>query len=298
MKPYYVRSDPTTVEIWAGKRIQHGDEARSEWQRALKNEIRQASSSWEVPAGATLAGHYNTTSPVITDVENSLFTNVGETLPRSFNSLRFERGVGAIALPPVPVDLVSGHLHYYRYCIGGDWTTWVPDRTVARWTRVPRRLSEGSDTARPVWFALRLANVEMAGAVEADGILEPGEKFGIRVIVHATKTRSHVAIANSEFVIDGSIAAFHRDPLSDGIVAALLPKLPNVTQPELRNALGQLAGPVFSTPAVQISRNGSVQINPADENCWLGVYEVHRDSTSQWPEFSGELFTIRPKASR
>lgn len=282
------------LEIWAGKRIQHGDEARSEWQRALKSEIRQAVSLWDAPAGATLAGYYNTTCPAITDVENSLFTNVGETLPRSFNSLRFERGVGAIELPPAPIDLVGGHLHYYRYWIGGDWTAWVPDRTVARWTGVPRRLSEGSDTARPVWFALRLANVEMAGAVEASGTLEAGEKFGIRVIVHATKTRSHMAIANSEFVIDGSIAAFHRDPLADDLIAALLPKFPTVAEPELRNALSQLAGPVFSSPAIQVSRGGAVKMNPADERCWLGSYEVHRDSTSPWPELSGELFTIRP----
>jgi hypothetical protein len=45
---------------------------------------------------------------------------------------------------------------------------------------------------------------------------------------------------------------------------------------------------------VQIAKNGSVQINPADHRCWLGEYTVLQDSNSRWPEFSGELFTISP----
>jgi hypothetical protein len=47
-----------------------------------------------MPADALLAGYYNSTSPIVTDTENSLFTNVGETMPRAFTALRFERGSG------------------------------------------------------------------------------------------------------------------------------------------------------------------------------------------------------------
>jgi hypothetical protein len=85
---------------------------------------------------------------------------VGETMPRTFTALRFERGTGTPPPPPTPIDLISGHLHYYRYQVGGPWTTWKPDQTDARWTHVPRRLSVGADTARPVWFALRQANAD------------------------------------------------------------------------------------------------------------------------------------------
>lgn len=294
MKPYFVRSDEATIEIWSGKRIQHGDEARSDWQRAVKSDVRQAASRWTMPPDATLAGYYNTTSSDITDAENSLFTNMGETMPRSFTTLRFERGTGTPKSPPVPIDLISGHLHYYRYSVGGPWTTWGPDQTIARWRHVPRRVSVGTDTARPVWYALRYANSDGAVTVENVAALQPGAIFGLRIIVHTTKTRSHMAISNSEFVIDGTIAAFHHDPLSDELVAALLSKLPTVTEPDLRHALSRLAGPVFPTPAVQISKNGSLRINPADDRCWLGEYTVRQDSTSQWPELSGQLFTIRP----
>ena len=295
MNPYVVRSDNTTVEIWSGKRIQHGDETRSDWQRALKAELREVFSLLDMPTDALLAGHYNSTSPAETDTENSLFTNVGETMPHEFTALRFERGVSTPPPPPIPIDLISGHPHYYRYQVGGPWTTWKPDQIIARWTRVPRRLSVGTDTARPVWFALRQANADGLVSVSSDHHLEPGANFGVRITVHTPKNRSHKAITNSEFVIDGAIAAFHHDPLSDELVAAVLPKLPSVTERELRHALSCCAGPVFPTPAVQISKNGSLQkISPDDHRCWLGEYTVRQDSTSQWPEITGELFTIRP----
>ena len=298
MSHYTIRSDDTTLEIWSGKRIQHGDESRSEWQRALKHEARQSFTSLKDTTGAALAGCYSTTGPLVAgagDAENSLFTNMVEVIPRAFTTLRFERSTGAPKPSPVPIELSSGHLHYYRYTVGGMWTVWEPDRTLARWTRAPRRIAVGSDTARPVWFALREANARRAVFVSRDSALEADAKFGIRVTIHAARGRSHIAIANSEFGIDGAIAAFHDDRLSDDLVAAMFPKLPSVTMLQLRQALGSVAGPVFPTPAVTISASGAVRINPDDERCWVGEYAVRQnDSTSQWPEVSGELFTIRP----
>lgn len=295
VNPYFVRADNATVEVWAGKRIQHGNETRDDWQRALKTELRQVFSRLTIPTPALLAGHYNSTSPIVTDTENSLFTNIGETMPRgAFASLRFERGTGTPPPPPITINLISGHLHYYRYQVGGPWSTWKPAQTLARWEHIPRRLSVGADTARPVWFALRQANADGLVFVSSDEVLEPGTNFGVRITVHTARNGSHQAISNSEFVIDGTIAAFHHDQLSDELVAALLPKLPAVTEHELRHALSFCAGPVFPTPAVQIFENGSVQINPDDDRCWLGEYTVRQDSTTRWPELSGELFTICP----
>ena len=294
--PYCVRSDATSVEIWAGKRIQHGDEARSDWQRVLKGDLRQIFSALEVPQEGLLAGHYLSTSPDIADTENSLFTNMAEVIPRAFTALRFERGTGTPPPPPIPVDLISGHLHYYRYHVGGRWTSWQPDRTIARWARVPRPLP-GDDTARPVWYALRQANAGGLVCITPETALEVGENFGLRITVHTPKNVSHKAISNSEFVIDGAIAAFHHDACSDELLAALLPKLPGVTEPELRQALSCCAGPVFPTPAVRVFKGGAVQISPADDRCWLGEYTVRRDSANRCLEISGELFTLRPQAT-
>jgi hypothetical protein len=240
-------------------------------QRALKAELRQDFSRLDIPADALLAGHYNTTSPNVTDTE----TVCSPTWPRRCRAHSPHCVLSAapafLPEPPIPIDLTSGHLHYYRYQVGGLWTTWKPDQTLARWVHIPRRL-RGDDTARPVWFALRQANANGLVAVSSDDALEPGTNFGVRITVHATKHRLHNPISNSEFVIDGTIAAFHDDQLSDELVATLLPKLPAVTDLEFRHALSCSAGPLFPTPAVQISRNGYVQINPADDRCWLGEY--------------------------
>jgi hypothetical protein len=69
VNPYFVRANTTTVEVWSGQRIQHGNEGRDNWQRALKAELRQNFSRLDIPADALLAGHYNTTSPNVTDTE-------------------------------------------------------------------------------------------------------------------------------------------------------------------------------------------------------------------------------------
>jgi hypothetical protein len=292
--PSVIRVGDTALEVWSGKRIQHGNETADTWQSELKTELRQAFLRLDVRPRSLLAGHYNSTSAALADTENSLFTNMNETMPSAlFTALRFERGVGTPPPPPKSIDLVSGHLHYYRYTTGGSWTTWEPDQTLARWQHVPRRISIGTDTARPVWFALRQANANGLVSIFANKPVAPTTNFGVRITVHTTPTGSHRPTSNSEFVIDGAIAAFHDDPLSDALTTALVPRLPTVTEPEFRHAMSYLAGPLFPTPAVRISTNGTLQISPADDRCWLGEYTIARDSQSRWPEVSGELFTIR-----
>ena len=238
LTPYVIRADDTTVEVWAGKRIQPGKETADAWQSELKGELREAFLRLDISSGELLAGHYNSTSPAVADTENSLFTNMNETMPSAlFTALRFERGTGTPPLPPNPIDLISGHLHYYRYTVGGPWTMWEPDRTLARWQHIPRRVSVGTDTARPVWFALRQANADGRVSVLTDDPVGPGTNFGLRITVHTTPTGSHRPTSNSEFVIDGAIAAFHNDQLSDALVAAVIPKLPTVTDADFRHSM-------------------------------------------------------------
>lgn len=70
--PYLVRADNAAVEIWCGKRIQHGKDARDNWQRALKAKLRVAFSGLDIPTDGLLAGHYNSTSLGVADTENTL----------------------------------------------------------------------------------------------------------------------------------------------------------------------------------------------------------------------------------
>lgn len=301
-RQYVIRGDDAVVEMWTGKRVQHGSDVRSDWQRDLKVALREALSQLDASRSAVLAGYYSSTTPITArmgDAENILYTNLAEAIPRAFTTLRFERGHSSPQPPPAPIEMPSGHLHYYRYSVGGTWESWEPERTLARWARIPRRVADGADTARPVWFALREANARGLVSVAGDCALDEETRFGVRVTVHAAKNLSHIAISNSEYGIDGAIAAFHGDQLSDELVAAMLPKLRSVSEAELRRALGSVAGPVFPAAAVEISAQGAVRINPADERCWVGEYSVRRDdATGRCLEISGELFTIRPTTTQ
>lgn len=291
MKPFFVRAADTRVEVWSGYRIQFGGMERHAWQTVLKAELKEALSRLAMPVGAPFAGYYDSTDPGIADAENSLFTNLLESMPGGVSLLRFERGAVAPPAPPVPIALIGGHLHYYRYQVGGQWTRWEPDETIARWDRLPRRLSDDG-SARPVWFALRDANADRLVSMSGDG-LEPRANFGLRLTVHATSRGPRNAISYSERLVDGTIAAFHSDRYSDVLLSVLAPKFPGVTDEELRRALDHPVGPLFTTPAIH-TKGGFVQISPADERCSVGELTIRQDSTRRWPELSGELFTIRP----
>jgi len=167
---------------------------------------------------------------------------------------------------------------------------WEPAETLARWERVPRRLSDDG-SARPVWFALREANADRRFRAP-EGNLELRTQFGLRLVVHATPRGPHNAISYSEKLVDGSIAAFHNDRYSPLLLSILAPKFSGVTEEELRRALDHPVGPLFETPAIR-AKQGFVQISPADERCRVGELTIRHDSNSRWPELSGELFTIR-----
>lgn len=229
--------------------------------------------------------------PSFSDTENSLFTNLLEAMPRNVRFLRFEQGPSRPPAPPMPVELIDGHMHYYRYQVGGQWTTWEADRILARWSRLPRRVA-GDGSARPAWFALREGAAR--GRIEVTGErLDQNATFGLSVTIHATRNGPRNAITNSESTIDGSIAAFHNDDFSEELAAALADKLPGITAGELRAALKASGGTLFAAPAIRVN-SGFVQISPADELCRVGELRIFNDSNGRWPELSGEIFTIRP----
>ena len=293
MSYFTIRTSNTAVELWSGCRIQFDGMESSDWQKEAKVALKDALANLVSLPGTALSGYYDSTDLRPTDAENSLFTNFLESMPKGVRFLSFEQGPFSPPAPPNPVELVANHLHYYRYEATCRWTAWEADRPLARWSRVPRRLT-GDGSARPTWFALREANYK--GLVHLTGeCRDAQDQFGVKIIIHATRTGPRNAITNSESTIDGIIAAFHNDSFSADLAAALHPRLPKVTAEELRLALDSPIGPLFDTPAITCSKSGFIQMSPADELCLIGELVICNDSTSQWPELSGELFTIRPK---
>lgn len=293
MKPFIVKRTGTVVEVWSGYRIQFGGMEAHLWQRDLKTQLKDALSSlFDETAGDVLAGRYNSTEPRALDTENSLFTNVLESMPSGVRAVRFERGLATTPSPPEDLELIGRHVHYYRYEVGGRWTVWEPDAVVARWQRIPRRLADDG-SARPVWFALREGHVR--NQISLTGVELPAHaNFGLRLTVHASTLGPRNAIAYSERLFDGTIAAFHNDHCTDTRLAALSAKLPVVPEELLRQVLDQPVGPLFATPAIHV-KGSFVQISPADERCILGELVIVQDSADRCPQLSGELFTVRPR---
>ncbi|MGV0795768.1 hypothetical protein ABQF26_02300 [Mycolicibacterium elephantis] len=289
MKPYYVRVSPTVVEAWSGYRIQFDGMERHHWQKNLKAELKDALVRIALPH-KSFAGYYDTTNPAVSDVENSLFTNMTGSLPQGIKLLRFERGLNKPPEPPTPIDLLDGHLHYYRYTPGGLWTAWNADKVVARWDRVPRRLPHDG-SAGPVWFAIRHGRAD--GRVSITGQeLRLNENFGLRLVVHATRQGPRNAISISENLVDGTLSAFHADRFSETLFPALLRRFARSPAEEVRRALDHSADPIFPTLAIR-PFGKTVQFNPADERCIVGEVEIRQDSHGSWPELSGEIFTVR-----
>jgi hypothetical protein len=104
-----------------------------------------------------------------------------------------------------------------------------------------------------------------------------------------------VAVSVSESLVDGTIAAFHVG-VSAGdaatAAAALAPRLPGITE----TAIAALAamrspGPLFAASPFVI-KSSYVQINPCDERCQAGHVTIKQDTEGQFPQISGELFTL------
>lgn len=296
--PYLVLGPDGTgqVEAWSGYPLQFGGQRRFAWQDQMAVDLRRALAGLAVAPGDVLAGTYLSTDLARCDVENRLFTNLGaSSFPKGLASIRFEHGIGLPPTAPVPVARVAGHLHYYRYHLGGMWESWEPAGLLARWCRVPRRLADDG-SCRSVWLAMRLAAA--AGQVE---VFVPGfddsALFGIRVIIHAASRGPRQPTAVSETTVDGIIAAFHaglgHGPAAAKVAAVLAPRLPGMTVPDIEAlAAASGPGPLFASPAVTV-KGSYVQISPSDERCNIGEVTIQRDAHGLFPQISGELFALR-----
>jgi hypothetical protein len=302
LRPYRVRalghaSGP--VEAWSGYPLQFAGQRRFGWQDEMAADLRDALAGLAVAPGEVLSGMYLSTDESRCDVENRLFTNPGTAVfPKIVRSIRFERGLGPPPDPPAPVACVDGHLYYYRYCLGGTWQWWEPAVPLARWQRVTRRVADDG-SCRPVWLAMKLAAA--AGQVEVLGLApDDAMPFGVQIIVHATARGPRRAVAISESLVDGIIAAFHAGASAVGAAAAasaLAPRLPGMKETEIA-ALAAMGspGPICATSPFVI-KGSYVQISPCDERCHAGQVTIKPDAEGQFPQISGELFTLRRRES-
>ncbi len=136
-----------------------------------------------------------------------------------------------------------------------------------------------------------------AGQIEMSGTgLDDAAPFGLRIIVHATSRGPRLATAVSEPLIDGTIAAFHAGAstaAAAAVAAALAPHMPSVEAAALQ-ALAAMPspGPLFTTSPFAV-KGSYIQISPCDDRCYAGEVTIRPDAQGQFPQISGELYTLR-----
>jgi hypothetical protein len=302
LHPYHVKASGHAsgpVEAWSGYPLQFAGQRRFGWQDEMAAELRDALAGLAVSPGDVLSGTYLSTDKSRCDVENRLFTNPGAVVfPKAVRSIRFERGIGQPPEPPAPVSRVDEQLHYYRYCLGGMWQWWESAVPLARWHRVTRRAADDG-SYRPVWLAMKQAaaagQVEVLGSVPDDAV-----PFGLRITVHPTTRGPRGAVAISESLVDGIIAAFHAGASAAGAAkaaTALAPRLPGMTEAEIA-ALAAMdsPGPLFAASPFVI-KGSYVQISPCDDRCQAGQVTIGPGAEGPFMQISGELLSLRRRGS-
>lgn len=280
------------VDAWSGYPLQFEGQRQFKWQDQMAADLKAAFAELAIAPGQALAGVYKSTDEARCDTENRLFTNPGTSnFPQGITAIRFERGIGPPPDPPEPITRANGHLYYYRYRAGGAWEWWEPGDVLARWHRVPRRLAEDG-SAKPTWLTMKYAAAKGKVAV-SPGTMSNTTPFGIQIVVHATARGPRSALAISENLVDGIVAAFHAMPIDPATVAAGLGRrIMTVPPRDLKALLAHDCGPIFASSPFVV-RGSHVQISPSDERCYAGEIEIRPDGRGRLGELSGELFTLR-----
>ena len=133
--------------------------------------------------------------------------------------------------------------------------------------------------------------IDVSGSALADAA-----PFGLRIVVHAIARGPRSAIAVSESLIDGTVAAFHSPADNPAAVAAAMArKLPGIAAGMLETlAAADSPRPLFTTPAVTAWGSGVI-ISPADDRCYAGEVRIRPDAHGKVVELSGELFELDHK---
>lgn len=278
------------MELWTCSRIPFESAAKQIWKQQLVRDLKEATTRLEWN-GQALAGTYSSTQRLVSDTENTLFTNPGtRAFPANTAAIRWERDLSDPPPPPEPVAEVGYGIHYYRYERSPGFQLWEPDLLLARWSRVPRQLTDDG-SARPMWLALRQALVRGEVSLPA-GTVPEGTRYALRIKINAPTRGPRSAVAASEPLVDGALSALHAGaPRVDAMMIAeiLAPRVgmaPEQLVELVRDRCALFPGSPF------VLGGGYLQLSPCDDLCVAGEVSIISNPTIARVETSGELFSV------
>jgi hypothetical protein len=243
-------ADAERVEAWSSRRLPFEPKGPMV---ELRSAIRAGLAG--LHRGRTLRCVYASPTTDFCDSENVLLYNVGMSGFTGLidEGLTFER---AFNMPPAPERLSGTALHHHAYLVddGDEFHHWNVERVAATWHGIaPERAGKAADW----WWATRCAARSQWTTDLA------GKQFGLRIILTGTR-RSIAGVLKP--MLDGAIAAFHRDPALSDEATERLARYLHLDEAVVRDGLTASSAPLGARPIVRPFRQG-LQWNPADDLC-------------------------------
>lgn len=282
---YGPTGNSSVVEAWADDYIRF--ERRSDWQEALRNEIRSRCSQLIPSSGEVLHATFFGTKALNADVENLMLYNIDSFKSAGRNGIRFEYGQG------VPSARSGGTYPFcYRYALtqcSGTFDHWRPGRTLASFDWIDLGEFAGEKKLSQVWLALSRGQVELA-----DQACPPQAPFAVKVHLRPPLGREPVFGNLVKGVFDGVISAFqaHTDttvlPDATARIATVIPAEPAEIENHL---LDQRRAVLGVSPRLVSPYRGGVKWDPADHRCVAGELLAADPVGPQWA-IRGEVIEL------
>jgi hypothetical protein len=243
----------------------------------FRSELRSTLAALDASSGR-LRCNYASRSAELCDAENVLLYNVGtSTFSRvATKAVMFERSYD---VPACPVRLagLAEHHHLYVADCDGRFLSW---RVTAPAASFGGQTTGRFDKVADWWWSMRSSIQRVAGSDLTE------EPFGLRIRLAPTP-RALIMLLKP--MLDGIVAAFHRDPLPDAVAVSRLAAYLATNPEAVKSNLDPSYAPLGQRRLLWPFRDG-VQWNPADELCVACHVEV--DDRLPPSSFEGDLLQV------
>jgi hypothetical protein len=248
----------------------------------FRSELRSTLARLDATTGR-LRCSYRSRSAELCDAENVLLYNVGvSTFTRlGRRAVIFER---SYELPVCPAQLAGRAEHHCLYVADcdGSFVSWRVTAPAASFGgQAPKRADKVADW----WWPTRLSIRNVVGSDLA------GQRFGLHIRMGPT-SRSLIGLLKP--MLDGIVAALHRDPTPDALAVSRVAAHLAVSSEAVDVNLDPSHAPLGQRRLLWPYRDG-VQWNPADEMCV--ACHVELDERLPPGSFEGELLAVSAQSS-
>ena len=260
-------------------KVKHADKEK------FKEELKKAISDMEQDEDCILKARYGTTAINISDVENTLFYNLGTTNFKKFtkNGLTFSKvEKEEVRFLQRQYEISDEYSHYYEYEIGKNVPHIKFEKMLAKWENVSLKCVALKPAI--VWKTLKgeKSKIKTFGKINT----EEKNTFAVCLTIEKPQNNKSNIITAMKSLLDGVICVFHSSYFNKNEIEKLMLKI-GCEDKMLIDATLSVLG---NRKTKFVNEYGkSINWNPADELCNY-VYISVKEGNS-W-NISGEIYSI------